>query len=131
MSFLKSFFAVKIQDSGGHLTDCSQRVDERAMQYKMLCPVISARIKEPYQLTGWPIYRPEITSFVSIARLAGVGKIDNFCCATVLDADYVIHFAAKEGICDINQAILTKILCACTDSSPQSFADIPVHDCSS
>jgi len=68
----------------------------------MLCPVISARIKEPYQLTGWPIDRPEITSFVSIARLAGVGKIDNFCCATVLDADYVIHFAAKEGICDIN-----------------------------
>src|SRR4030095_7343895 len=56
--FLKSFFAVKIQDSGGHLIDCSQRVDERAMQGNMVCPVISAWVKEPHQLTRWPIYRP-------------------------------------------------------------------------
>jgi hypothetical protein len=49
---MKSFFAVKIQDSGGHLTDVSQWVDERAMQGKMVCPMISARIKEPHQLTG-------------------------------------------------------------------------------
>jgi hypothetical protein len=48
VSFLQPFFAVKIQDSGGHFTGCSQRVDERAMQSKMICPVISARVKEPH-----------------------------------------------------------------------------------
>ena len=93
--FLKSFFAVKIQDSGGHLIDCSQRVDERAMQGKMVCPVISAWVKEPHQLTGRLIYRHEITPFISVARLAGVGEILSFCGATMLDADDMIHFAAK------------------------------------
>jgi hypothetical protein len=114
-SFLKSFFAVKIQDSDGHLTDGSQRLDERAMQGKMVSPMISARMKEPHQLTGRPIDRPEITPFVSVARLASVGKILSCCGATVLDADDMIHFAAKEGICDIDQAVLTKMLGACTD----------------
>src|SRR5438128_4694967 len=129
--FWKSFFAVKIQDSGGHFTDCSQRVNGRAMQGKMVCPVISTWVKEPHQLTGRPIDRPEITPLVSVARLAGVSEILSFCGATVLDTDDMIHFAVKEGIGDVNQAILAKILGARTDQSPQGFADIPIHDCRS
>jgi hypothetical protein len=43
----------------------------------------------------------------------------------------MLHFAAKEGIGDINQAILTKIFGTRTNQSPQGFADIPVHDCRS
>ena len=107
-SFLKSFFAVKIQDSDGYLTDGSQQLDERTMQGKMVCPMISARMKEPHLLTGRPINRPEITPFVSVARLTGIGEILSFCGATVFDADDMVHFAAKEGICDSNQAILTQ-----------------------
>jgi hypothetical protein len=64
------------------------------------------------------MYRPEITSFVSVTRLAGVGEILSLCGATVLDADDMIHLAAKEGIGDIQQAILTEIPCARTHQSP-------------
>jgi hypothetical protein len=88
-------------------------------------------MKEPHQLTGRPIYRPKIAPFVSVTRLACVGEILSCSSATVLDADNMIHFAAKEGIGDSNQAILTKVLGARTDQSPQGFTDIVVHDCSS
>lgn len=93
---------IKAQYPGSHLADICTRMNDYALDGKMISPMICARIVEPREFTRARRNRADVCSLGTIEKCAGITQILGSCCPTMLLGDHVIDLTTKIGILDMD-----------------------------
>ena len=118
---------VESQDCCSYFANSGPWDNQRALQLKVLGPMVGSRIEKPCELPAATSQRADVTPLGPIEERTSVRKVFGNRRAEMLLADDVIDLAPQIRISDVNQAILAKAPCACLDQRSKLNADVSGH----
>lgn len=110
---------VESQNGDRHCPNLAGRFDESSLQPKVQGPFILSWIEEPDEFTGTGKDGSKIRPLVTIAEKAGKCQIVFFSGTAMFQADDMIHFATKEGVLFVDQAVLAESVGTRNDQLPE------------
>lgn len=124
LPFQKLLARIEPQDGSRHLANGRHRLYHHLMEHEMVRPAINAGVEKAAKLARLREDGANVAAFVAVAEHAGIGQVFRLGRPAVFLADDVIHFAAKEGVILVDEAVFAEMVGSCGDQAPEFSTDV-------
>jgi len=93
----------------------------------VIYPSVYPWVEESDEFASPPQNRPDVATFMAVTEDTRIRQVVRLRRTAMLHADDVVNLTSEERVFLMNQAILTKIVCASGNNTPKVVAYVATH----